>query len=179
MSAVVLTSAPYPTQPPYQPQTNPYVTVGQFRTDFPAFGDTVKFPDAQIQRFLDVSGCMINACRWGCLSTMGMELITAHFLTMQSYFLYRSQGMPFPAGMAMGIPTSKSVSKVSVGSDIASFMMEGWGPWNYTIYGQQYAYWAMLVGTGGYEVLMDTTPGVDLSGTVNTWARGVFLAWGS
>jgi hypothetical protein len=121
---------------------------------------------------------MINTCRWGCLATMGMELITAHFLTMQGYFLALNKGMTYPAGMAMGIPTSKSVSKVSVGSDIASFMMEGGGPWNYTIYGQQYLWWADLAGTGGYEVLMDTYPGYS-AGVVNTWARGVFETWGS
>lgn len=177
MSGIV--AVDFPTAPPFQPQTNPYVTPDQFRVDFPVFADATKFPDAQIQRFLDVSGCLINVTRWGCLATMGMELITAHFLTLQSYFIARSQGLPYAAGMAMGLPTSKSVSKVSVGSDISSFMIEGGGPWNYTIYGQQYLWWASLVGTGGYETLMLSTPWVDQSGTVLTWARGVFETWGS
>lgn len=168
-----------PPAPPIIPQTNPYVSPSQFRADFPSFADTTKFPDAQIQRFLDLSGCMINTDRWGCFSTMGMELITAHFLTMQGYFLAINQGMPYPAGMALGIPTSKSVSKVSVGKDIASFMIEGGGPWNYTVYGQQYLWWVTLVGTGGYEVLMDTYTPSGLEGTVQTYARGVFEAWGT
>lgn len=176
MSGVV--AVDYPTQPPYQPQTNQYVTAAQFRTDFPAFANVSQFPDAQVQRFLDVSGCLINLNRWGCLATMGMELITAHFLTLQSYFIAKNAGMPYPPGMATGIPTSKSVSKVSVGSDISSFMVDGGGPWNYTVYGQQYLWWAMLVGTGGYETLMLSYPGQE-TGTVMTWARGVFETWGS
>jgi hypothetical protein len=161
------------------PPTNPYITPSQFRVDFPSFADTTQFPDAQVQRFLDLSGVMIDTSLWGSFSTMGMELITAHFLTMQGYFLAINAGMPFPAGMAMGIPTSKSVSKVSVGKDIASFMVDGGGPWNYTIYGQQFMWWAMLVGTGGYEVLMDTYTPYGGEGTVATWARGVFETWGS
>lgn len=174
MSDVVeVVAVDFPTPPPYQPQTNPYVTVEQFRTDFPAFEDPEKYPDAQIQRFLDVSACMINISRWGCMSTLGMELITAHFLTLQTYFLARRSMV----GMATGIPTSKSVSKVSVGSDISSFMIEGGGPWNYTIFGQQYLWWASLVGTGGYETLMLSSPAAN--GTVLTWARGVFEVWGS
>jgi hypothetical protein len=56
--------------------------------------------------------------------------------------------------------------------------MQGWGTFNLTMYGQQFAFYAELFGTGGYEVLADGYPD-RLVGTVWTWSMGVMMRWGS
>lgn len=170
-------SAPLSVRPP----TNPYVTPDQFRLDMPAFEDATNYPDPTVQYFLDISGVMINVNRWGQMSVMGMELITAHFLTLQRYAFLKAGGGAGAAagvpGIAGGLMSSKSVSKVSVSYDQSSTAIEGGGPWNYTVYGQQFLWWASLAGTGGYETLAVANDGQ--VGIVHTWARGVMLGWGS
>jgi len=160
---------------PFSPPTNPYVTVAQFRTDLPAFSDPATYPDPTVQMFLDLAGVMVNPNRWQQMAVMGMELVTAHFLSLQQSAMQRAQGGAAP-GTGTGLLSSKSVSKVSASYDQSTTAIEGGGPWNYTIYGQQYLWWAQLVGTGGYETL---ALGVDqgMVGTVWTWAMGVMVGW--
>ena len=153
--------------------TNP----ATFRAHFPAFADTSKYPDVQVQFQIDVCTVMCDPRVWQQLQQMGVELMTAHFLAMQQYMAQGGVAGGVP-GMATGLRSSKSVSKVSVGYDQGLTGMEGWGPWNYTVYGQQYAWYAQLAGTGGYETLALSNSDA-LVGTVWTWARGVMMTWGS
>jgi hypothetical protein len=108
---------------------------------------------------------------------VGVELMTAHMLALSQYAMLGGGAGGVP-GMAKGLLTSKSVSRVSVGYDVNITGVEGGGPWNYTMYGQRF-YWMMrIIGIGGYEVLGDSA--VDnLSGLVLTWSRGVMMRWGS
>jgi hypothetical protein len=147
-----------------------------FRAHFPPFASTVTYPDQTVQFFIDTSSIMCDPRVWCQLQQMGVELMTAHFLAMQQYSMQGGSAGGVP-GMATGLVTSKSVSKVSVGRDQGSTAMEGWGPWNYTIYGQQYAWYAQLAGTGGYETLALSNDA--MAGVVWTWARGVMQTWGS
>jgi Protein of unknown function (DUF4054) len=189
MSGAITPAAPLQGPPAYnapltaplsvRPPTNPYVTPDQFRIDKPAFADATTYPDGTVQYFLDLSGVMINPSRWGQMTVEGMELITAHFLTLQRYAFLKAGG---GAGAAAGVPglsgglvSSKSVSKVSVSYDQSSTAIEGGGPWNYTVFGQQFLQWAMMAGTGGYETLAVASDG--MVGTVHTWARGVMIGW--
>lgn len=172
-----LAAAPRDTPP--IPSGIPTSTVSDpptFRLHFPAFADDTVYPDPQVQFFIDMSTVMCGPA-WCQLQQMGVELLTAHFLTLQQYVMRGAAGGGVP-GMSTGIASSKSVSKVSVGYDQTLGSMEGWGPFNYTIYGRMYAWYAQMVGTGGYETL---AVGMEdsLVGLVNTWARGVMLAWGS
>jgi hypothetical protein len=160
--------------------TNPYVTVDKFRVDFPAFADEATYSEPRVQSFLDLAGLMAVPGVWMGMTVMAQELLTAHFLTLQQYAMQRAAaGGPGGAvpGMAVGLMSSKSVSKVSVGYDYASSQMEGWGPFNLTVYGQQYAFFAQMAGTGGFEVL-----GVGLGSILYTqawtWGRNASLVWG-
>jgi hypothetical protein len=163
-----------------RPPANPYITPDQFRLDMPVFEDPTIYPDPTVQYFLDVSGVMINEKRWGQMTVMGMELVTAHFLTLQRYAFLKAGGNVGGAGgvpaLAGGLMSSKSVSKVSVSYDQSSTSVEGGGPWNYTVFGQQFLWWASLAGTGGYETLTVSSDG--MVGIVHTWARGVMIGWG-
>jgi hypothetical protein len=149
-----------------------------FRLHFPPFADTTTYPDPQVQFFIDMASVMCDPRIWCQLQQMGVEFLTAHFLTMQQYTMRGGAsgtggGVP---GMSTGIASSKSVSRVSVSYDQSLGSMEGWGPFNYTIYGRQYAWWAQMAGTGGYETL---AVGEAMVGIVWTYARGVLLAMGS
>ena len=149
-----------------------------FRLHFPAFEDTAIYPDPQVQFFIDMASVMCGPA-WCQYRQMGVELLTAHFLTLQRWMMQGSGsgggGVP---GMSTGIASSKSVSRVSVSYDQTLGSMEGWGPFNYTIYGRQWAWYAQLVGTGGYETLA-VGASESLTGLVWTYARGVMMAMGS
>lgn len=148
-----------------------------FRLHFPEFSNVTTYPDATVQFYLDINSVILPAYRWGSMLQVGVELMTAHELALGQYSALggASGGVP---GMARGLMTNKSVSKVSVGYDVNITGIEGAGPWNYTIYGQRF-YWLMrIVGIGGYEVLGDSAVDM-LSGLAMTWLRGVMLRWGS
>jgi len=180
MSEVIAAPGPMPRDTPPIPSGIPTSDVSDpptFRLHFPPFADTTLYPDPQVQFFIDMATVMCDPRVWCQMRQMGVELITAHFLTLQAWNARGAAGGGVP-GMATGIASSKSVSRVSVSYDQTMGSMEGWGPWNYTMYGRQYAWWAQLVGTGGYETL---AVGVSdsLNGLVWTYARGVMLAMGS
>jgi hypothetical protein len=178
MSEVI--PVPMPAGTPPVPPGIPTSTVSTppiFRGHFPEFGDTDTYPDTQVQFYLDVSSVSLPVYRWGSMLQVGVELMTAHMLALSQYAMLGGGAGGVP-GMAKGLLTSKSVSRVSVGYDVNITGVEGGGPWNYTMYGQRF-YWMMrIIGIGGYEVLGDSA--VDnLSGLVLTWSRGVMMRWGS
>ena len=177
MSLALTAPIPIPQNIPSGIPTSTVSDPPTFRSHFPPFADTTVYPDATVQFFIDTSTIMCSPLVWGQMQQMGVELMTAHFLTMQQWIANGAAAGGVP-GMQTGVASSKGVSKVSVGYDQSIGMMEGWGPWNYTIYGRQYAWYAQLMGTGGYETL-GVGMGDALAGTVWTWARGVMLAWGS
>jgi hypothetical protein len=179
-AVVVADPGPMPTGTPPIPSGIPTSDVTDpptFRLHFPAFADTTTFPDPQVQFFIDMATVMCNPVVWCQLRQMGVELLTAHFLTMQQWMMQGAAGGGVP-GMATGIASSKSVSKVSVSYDQTTGTTEGFGPFMYTVWGRQYAWYAQLAGTGGYETLA-VAPGNQLAGLVWTYARGVMLAMGS
>jgi hypothetical protein len=165
--------------PPWELPTSAITDPPTFRAAFPEFGDAGIYPDTQVQAYLDL-GSVLAGPRWGSLRQTGAHLICAHMLSLSRYAQLRAGGGSGAAagapGINAGLLTSKSVSKVSVGYDVSSVMMEGGGPWNYTAYGGQYLWLLNLLGTGGYETLaVANFPYA--AGTVLTWARGVQIGW--
>jgi hypothetical protein len=174
-------------QPGYLPRTpfdaphNPHVSVLRFREDFPEFGDDKVYTNQSVQFFLDIAGVAVRPNYWGQFTVYGMELYAAHMLALRQYSIQRvmdanrgagGSGQVAVPGMPMGLMQSKSVSKVSVSYDYSSSQMEGWGPWNLTQYGQWYAFYAQMVGTGGIEMLsLGYVSG--LVGQVQSWSHGV------
>lgn len=178
MSDVAPAAAPIPPLPvSFTLPTSTYTDVPTFRTNFPAFADTTVYPDARVQFFIDTGSVMFNPYKWGYYLPMAVELFTAHMLALGQYAAVRAAGNPAGAvpGLSSGLMTNKSVSKVSVGYDVTTTAIEGAGPWNYTIFGQQLMWWMQLIGTGGYETLAMSTGG--LPGMIVGWATGVMGLW--
>jgi hypothetical protein len=163
---------------PFDAPHNRIVSVARFRKDFPLFADDTVYNDHTVQFWLDIAGIGVLPRFWCQFTVLGQELYAAHFLALQQYNMLRSMGGTAASvpGMPMGLMTSKSVGKVSVGYDYSSSSMEGWGPWNLTMWGQQYAFYAQMVGTGGYETL---GVGVEASlvGRVMSWSHGVMQGY--
>ena len=170
-----LAAAPIPQPPPFALPTSDVMTVAIFREHRPEFSDVLTYPDSMIQLYLDVGSAMLNRRRWAEFIGIGVELFTCHMLALGQLALRAVPGVP---GFGMGVVSAKSVSKASVSYDTGLAALEGGASWNLTFYGTQFLWFAKLRGMGGMEMLGESY-GSALEGILWTWARGVFLAWGS
>lgn len=122
-----------------------------FRTQFPEFAYTVKYPDALITFWATVAEKQVRKQAWGCQWPLGVSLYVAHEITIaaQSEQTASSGGTPGTFG---GIANNKTVGSVSVGYDSASTSEPDAGWWNKTIYGQQFIRFARMFGAGGIQL---------------------------
>lgn len=107
-----------------------------FRTNFPEFASTERFPSTQITYWGNVSEKVISEKIFGDLTDHARSLFVAHNLTLQAQNVSTSSagGMP---GFNGGITASKSVGSASISYDTGSSAEEGGGSYNLTIYGKQ------------------------------------------
>ena len=158
----------------------PPLTVDQFRAMFPAFADTTKFPDLMVQTWLDMGWTMTNDC-WGSKRPLGQGLWTGHELYKFGPGGLTSvpPGAQYIANGLTGATNSKSVGPVSVGYDTTLTKIERAGPYNASIYGQQYFQMAMQYGTGPIQVGPAVCPpqysGAAWAGPGYPW---IPLSWG-
>jgi hypothetical protein len=123
----------------------------QFRTDFPEFSDTTKYPDSTVDFWLTVAVSLVNPCRWGDLTNVGIELVTAHHLAMSARDVQAAEAGGIP-GQVTGPTTAKAVDKVSVGYDSGAVSLTDAGFWNLTTYGIRFLGLARLMGAGGMQL---------------------------
>lgn len=107
-------------------------------------------PLAVITAYLLLASAALVQARWLEMWPVAMGLYVAHFLTLYA----RSDGNPNSTigqiaaqGLSLGIQTAKSVGDVSVSYQPITGL-EDWGAWNLTIYGEQLAQFAKMVGSG-------------------------------
>ncbi|WP_250481894.1 DUF4054 domain-containing protein [Caballeronia sp. NCTM5] len=122
----------------------------QFRSDFPEFSDTTRYPDSLVTLWLTVGSSLVNECRWGELTNIGIELVTAHHLAIAARDQQAAAGGGIP-GQASGPMSSKAVDKVSVSYDTGAASLSDAGFWNLTSYGTRYLGLARLMGAGGMQ----------------------------
>jgi hypothetical protein len=151
------------------PPNDVYLTVGQFRIDYPAFADTSRFPDAEIQYWIDIAcsppniSYAINPCRWGQFFTLGLNLFVAHNLAVADMMIQRA-GPPgmgsgpggrygFSSLVGSGVATSRSVGGVSVSYDQSLGMEANAGWWGLTPWGNQYLYYLRLAGSAPVHLI--------------------------
>jgi len=126
-----------------------------FRTAFPAFADSAKFPDARVAFWLSVGGKRLSAERWGDLLDQGLCLFAAHNMTLETAAAQDTAGtggMSAAAGPV--VSESKAVGPLSKSKSYNS-ATTAWaaaGAWNSTIYGQQFYELMQLVGVGGLHL---------------------------
>lgn len=171
-----------------QPPASVYMTVGQFRIDYPAFADAGRFPDAEIQYWINMacsppnSGYAVNPERWGQFFTLGLNLFVAHNLAVADMMIQRA-GPPgvgtgpggrfgFTPLVGSGIASSRSVNGVSVSYDNSLGMEANAGWWGLTPWGNQYLYYLRLAGSAPVHLLGAPSYG----GYYGGYAGGTYVA---
>lgn len=123
----------------------------QFRTDFPEFADTTKYPDSAVNLWLSLGEKTLAPDRWCDYLDLGLELFIAHNLAIAAGNQLAASVGGAP-GQVKGPLTSKSVDKVSAGYDTGAVALQDGGFFNLTTYGIQYLQLARMVGTGGIQL---------------------------
>jgi hypothetical protein len=135
------------------------------RADLPEFADIIRYPDATVNFWLGVGAKLLRADAWADMLDHGLELYTAHHLTLWRRDMDAAANGGAP-GQSAGQVSSKTVDKVSVSYDVASTSWADAGYWNQTTYGKQFWQLQQLAGMGGasawgggYAVFLPTPPG--------------------
>lgn len=122
-----------------------------FRANFPEFTDTITYPDSIVNMWLGVALNMLRPNVWGNLLDIGLQLFTAHHITIAGQNL-KTANVGGAPGANKGPVASKGVDKVNISYDTNAVIEEGAGHWNLTTYGTQFINMVKLVGAGGAQV---------------------------
>jgi hypothetical protein len=123
-----------------------------FRTSFPEFADTVKYPTQMITFWAGLAEAQVRKCAWKCQWSTGVQLYVAHEITLaaQNSATSKFGGTPGTFG---GIANTKTVGAASVGYDSSTTTEKDAGYWNLTNYGKQFIRLARLFGAGAVQLL--------------------------
>jgi hypothetical protein len=155
------------------------VDITKFRTDFPEFNYPTRYPDPQVQFYLDLAQGNSNGLqgfigpRWGTKADYGTELFVAHNLTLESEAQKLSAKGQNP-GQILGPLTSAGVDKVSYTRDLHNILLPDAGHWNLSVYGLRYLQLARLIGAGPVMVSPSGAGPGCAGGGVYPWAGPMF-----
>ena len=122
-----------------------------FREHFPEFADDSIYSDAMVEFWAGIADKRLNTTRWDTLLDHGLELFTAHMVSLASENI--ADGLAgAPPGGGAGIMASQSAGGVSVSYDTSSVAMQDGGDYNQTVYGRQFLKLARIVGIGGAQI---------------------------
>ena len=125
------------------------VDIAAFRAVFPEFGDAAKYPDVQVQYYLDFAVQSLRPEAWRNLLERGTGLFVAHYLAMSAI----SRAGTVPGRGQLGIVASKSVGPASISYDNSAISAQAdAGHWALTSYGLMYWELMRMVGTGGWQL---------------------------
>lgn len=139
------------------------VTVESFRAAFPVYADRIKYPDAQIQFYIDLGYKLHNVDRWGDILDFGVSLWVAHSLAIDS------QSAGTTPGAIRGTVTSMSADGISWSRDLNSAVDPLAGHWNLSSYGLRWRSLVNLVGGGPLYVGAPSLYDAYLSGSQWAW----------
>jgi len=128
------------------------MTPAEFRTNFPEFTDSTRYPDAQIQFYLTLGSKLLTDARWvtSDLLDYGLQLYVAHQVSLAAQRV-ASAAAGGQIGVA-GVTSGKAVDKVSVSYDTSAVLEKDAGHWNLTPYGLQFINLVRMAGSGGYQL---------------------------
>ena len=125
------------------------VDIATFRAVFPEFVDAAKYPDVQVQYYLDFAVQSLRPEAWRNLLERGTGLFVAHYLAMSAV----SGSGAIPGRGQLGIVASKSVGPASISYDNSAISAQAdAGHWALTSYGLMYWELMRMVGTGGWQL---------------------------
>lgn len=126
------------------------VTPADLRNLYPEFTSTV-YPDPLVSAWITNATGLVNEDRWGDSYTLGVCLVTAHFLAMGRIAGQEAANGGAP-GMRPGAISSEGGDSVNVSFDLTSTALKDAGMWNATAYGRQYITLARMMGAGPMQV---------------------------
>lgn len=127
-------------------------SVSDFRTAFPQFADTTRFPDAQVTFRLNLADNLISEKVTGTeMFPYFAELFVAHYMVLWAADS-RSVAAGGAGGSTNGVQASKSVDKVSVSYDTGSTLNPDAGFWNNSRYGAEFWQLIIMFGAGGRQL---------------------------
>lgn len=127
------------------------VDAAAFRGAFPAFKDVTRFPDPMVSMYLGVAYKLHNAERWGDLLDFGVQLWTAHNVSLD-YESQRQAASGANPGQVRGAVTSMSAEGVSWQRDAGAASDPAAGHWNLSQYGLRWRDLARQMGAGPVQV---------------------------
>lgn len=139
-----------------------------FRQDFPEFSNITTYPDNLINFWLGIGVLRLPENKWNALLSQGIELFTAHFISIAVMNKMASDAGGVP-GIQRG-PVSSEQADISVSYDTNRATLEGQGHWNLTTYGTQFMELANIVGMGPIQISPATFP----AGTVTAFDAPLF-----
>lgn len=125
--------------------------IGAFRTAFPEFSDTTKYPNTLITFWAGLAEKLVLPAVWRDCYAQGVQLYVAHEITLaaQNSAAAVVGGTP---GQQGGIATTKTVGSVSVGYESENTSEKGAGYWNLTNYGRQFFRLVRIFGAGAIQL---------------------------
>lgn len=151
----------------------PIVTPAQFVGDYPEFSDTSKYPVGTIQYWLAVATVLLDPLRWGTMLQIGVELLVAHELVLETQAQSTALVGGWP-GISRGPISSEAAGAVNLSYDSVQALETEGGNWNLTVYGTRFLRWARMAGAGPLQI----GPGCGLgAGTVPGANGGSGAAW--
>lgn len=147
------------------------ITPASFRAAFPAFADTTKYPDAEVNFYIGLAVIMCgNVYRWGDALEYGMSLFIAHNLALDGTALSAAGGgVP---GAIVGPMTGGHVDKVGYTRNPGVAMDPKNGHWNLTTWGLRYIRLVNMIGAGPVQV--DVPAGNSNYGYGGAWQGVVY-----
>jgi Protein of unknown function (DUF4054) len=115
------------------------LTVDEFRKLVSEFSDPQKYPDAQIQVYIDLAIPQFNHCVWGYKLKFGEAMLVAHWMAIAD--AVAKGKLPVYVGSG-SLATSKKVGDTAIGYSDVMLKQQAENPYMRTLYGQQY--WFMV-----------------------------------
>jgi len=128
-------------------------TLDQFRTDFPEFSNTARYPDAAINFYLGQADTLLDQNVQGSQFVYLAELFVAHYTELRGRALATVAAGGGVNSAGGGVLSSKSVDKVSASYDVSGIIDPDAGFWNNTGYGREFFWWWSMYGAGGRQIL--------------------------
>ncbi len=126
--------------------------IALFRTNFPEFADTVRYPSSQLTFWSTVAEAQVNKCAWKNQFDLGVQLYVAHEVTLAAQNTKVASFGGVPGTAASGPVTSKTVGGATIAFDAAQAAEKDAGYWNLTSYGKQFIRLARMYGAGAIQL---------------------------
>lgn len=127
------------------------MNIPAFRSAFPEFANSEVYPTAMIEFWATFAEAQVRQRVWKTQWTVGVNLYTAHELTLaaQNAKVSKFGGAPGTFG---GVANNKTVGTTTVAYDSVTTGEKDAGYWNLTNYGKQFIRLARVFGAGAVQL---------------------------